>query len=184
MASLTQIAGLHFFVIDKLKHIEHFQSAILILFLIPLHIFAQSVWQPDNRNGTYSNPIIYADYSDPDVIRVGNDFYLTASSFNAAPGLPILHSKDLVNWRIIGHAIQYQTPVDVFTRPQHGNGVWAPAIRYHNNYFYIFFLTPTTASTWLRQGILQGHGVRLFSSRVQKGWIDPCPFWDDMATPI
>jgi len=74
---------------------------------------------------TYTNPIIYADYSDPDVVRVGNDFYLTASSFNCIPGLPILHSKDLVNWKIIGHAIQQQTPAEVFAKPQHGNGVWA-----------------------------------------------------------
>ncbi|MDP4189368.1 MAG: family 43 glycosylhydrolase, partial [Bacteroidota bacterium] len=60
------------------------------------------VWVPDNGNGTYKNPVICADYSDPDAIRVGDDFYLTASSFNCVPGLPILHSKDLVNWEIIG----------------------------------------------------------------------------------
>ena len=65
---------------------------------------------PDNRDGTYTNPIIFADYSDPDVIRVGDDFYMTASSFNCAPGLPILHSRDLVNWTIIGHALQRLLP--------------------------------------------------------------------------
>ena len=91
---------------------------------------------------TYKNPIIDADYSDPDVIRVGDDFYLTASSFNSVPGLPILHSKDLVNWKIIGHALQSQPPSDVFAKPQHGNGVWAPAIRFHNNEFYIFYGDP------------------------------------------
>src|ERR1700742_522316 len=63
-------------------------------------------WQPDCGDGTYCNPIIHADYSDPDVIRVGEDFFLTASSFNCTPGLPILHSKDLVNWTIINHAIK------------------------------------------------------------------------------
>ena len=83
---------------------------------------AQNVLAAD----TYTNPIIDADYSDPDVIRVGDDFYLTASSFNSVPGLPILHSRDLVNWKIIGHALQRLTPEDVFSRPQHGNGVWAP----------------------------------------------------------
>src|SRR5262245_59291395 len=80
----------------------------------------------------YTNPIIDADYSDPDVIRVGDDFYLTASSFNSVPGLPILHSRDLVNWRIIGHALQRQPPFDVFARPQHGNGVRELSIGFHN----------------------------------------------------
>jgi beta-xylosidase len=77
--------------------------------LVPFCVLAS-----DNRDGTYNNPIIDADYSDPDVIRVGDDFYLTASSFNSIPGLPILHSRDLVNWKIIGHALQKQPPADVF----------------------------------------------------------------------
>src|SRR3954468_12530955 len=90
------------------------------------------VWVADNGDGTYKNPVLYADYSDPDAIRVGSDFYLTSSSFNSIPGLPILHSKDLVNWAIIGHALSRQPPYEVYDRPQHGNGVWAPAIRFHN----------------------------------------------------
>lgn len=72
-----------------------------ILLATPMSIHAQyhsQVWNPDNGNGTYTNPVIYADYSDPDVVAVGEDYYLTASSFNCIPGLPILHSKDLVNW--------------------------------------------------------------------------------------
>ena len=63
-----------------------------------------ALWSPDLGNGNYKNPVLFADYSDPDVIRVGEDFYLTASSFNCVPGLPVLHSKDLVNWTIVGHA--------------------------------------------------------------------------------
>src|SRR6266699_1765082 len=86
------------------------------------------VWVADLGNGTYKNPILHADYSDPDVIRVGGDFYMTASSFSDTPGLPILHSKDLVNWRIINHVFTDQEPREVFKRPQHGNGVWAPSI--------------------------------------------------------
>src|SRR5690349_23162912 len=62
------------------------------------------VWVADLGNGMYKNPVLHADYSDPDAIRVGNDFYMVSSSFEAIPGLPILHSKDLVNWTIIGHA--------------------------------------------------------------------------------
>jgi beta-xylosidase len=91
------------------------------------------VWVADNGDGTYTNPVLYADYSDPDVTRVGDDFYLTASSFNCVPGLPILHSKDLVNWELIGHALQKQPPYEVFAKVQHGGGVWAPCIRYHKN---------------------------------------------------
>src|ERR1700728_838487 len=86
------------------------------------------VWRPDGGDVTYTHPIIFADYSDPDVIRVGDDFYLTASSFSCFPGLPILHSKDLVNWTIIGHAID-KYPIERFKTPLHGGGVWAPAIR-------------------------------------------------------
>lgn len=62
-------------------------------------------WCPDNGDGTYTNPVLYADYSDPDVVAVGDDYYLTASSFNCIPGLPVLHSKDLVNWEFVGHAL-------------------------------------------------------------------------------
>src|SRR5215207_7482721 len=71
----------------------------------------------------YRNPIIHADYSDPDVIRIGDDFYMTASSFGSVPALPILHSRDLVHWRIVNHAIRRLPPE--FDLPQHGNGVWA-----------------------------------------------------------
>jgi beta-xylosidase len=140
---------------------------------------AQSVWVPDNRDGTYKNPIINADYSDPDVIRVGGDFYLTASSFNSAPGLPILHSRDLVNWRIIAHALEHQTPWDVFAKPQHGNGVWAPAIRYHKGYFYIFFPDPDYGIYLTKARNPAGPWSAPLLIRSAKGWIDPCPFWDD-----
>src|SRR5437868_11110793 len=100
------------------------------------------VWVADNGDGTYKNPVLHADYSDPDVVSVGNDFYLTASSFNAVPGLPILHSKDLVNWELLGHALKEQPPADIYSMPQHGNGVWAPAIRYHDGEYYIYYADP------------------------------------------
>src|SRR3954462_15072501 len=118
---------------------------LAVLLLISLQQQAQQksrVWSPDLGNGYYKNPVINADYSDPDVCRAGNDYYLVASSFNAAPGLPILHSKDLVNWQIIGHAIQRQFPLAHFDKPQHGNGCWAPSIRYHQNEFYIYYPDP------------------------------------------
>jgi beta-xylosidase len=135
-------------------------------------------WQPDCGNGTYRNPVLCADYSDPDVIRVGGDFYLTASSFNCTPGLPILHSRDLVNWKIIGHALK-NLPHPRYAEVQPGCGVWAPSIRFHDGKFWIIFPTPdegiyvTTADDmagpWAKPHLLQGG----------KGLIDPCPLWDD-----
>ena len=74
-------------------------------------------WQPDRGDGTYKNPVLYADYSDPDACAVGEDYYLTASSFQCVPGLPILHSRDLVNWRIIGHALPVLSPASDFKIP-------------------------------------------------------------------
>ena len=107
-------------------------SVLVMLPLIGNAQYRSEVWCPDNGDGTYTNPIIDADYSDPDVCVVGEDYYMTASSFNCIPGLPILHSKDLVNWEIIGYAIKELTPKEEFDKPSHGNGVWAPSIRHHN----------------------------------------------------
>jgi beta-xylosidase len=131
--------------------------------------------------GYYQNPIISADYSDPDVIRVGNDFFMTASSFNCTPGLPILHSLDLVNWQLIGHAVR-NLPSDRFDQVQPGCGIWAPSIRYHDQKFWIFFPMPdegvyvTTATNaagpWSHPHLLH----------AGRGFIDPCPLWDDDGT--
>ena len=155
---------------------------LLILFLsssVAAQPSVSKVWVADNGDGTYRNPILHADYSDPDVIRVGDDFYLVASSFNAAPGLPILHSRDLVNWTIIGHALPRQPPFDVFSKPQHGNGVWAPAIRYHNETFYIFYPDPDYGIYMVKAKDPAGAWSEPLLIKAAKGWIDPCPFWDD-----
>jgi beta-xylosidase len=138
-----------------------------------------SVWVADVGDGNYKNPILHADYSDPDAIRVGDDFYMTSSSFNAAPGLPILHSKDLVNWTIIGHALKRQPPYDVFSKPQHGNGVWAPAIRFHKGEFYIFYPDPDRGIYLVKARDAAGPWSDPILVKEAKGWIDPCPFWDD-----
>ncbi|MFW6043514.1 MAG: family 43 glycosylhydrolase [Marinilabiliaceae bacterium] len=92
-------------------------------------LFSQ-VWNPNVDDDTYKNPVIFADYSDPDVIREGDDFYMVASSFNCMPGIPVLHSKDLVNWEIVNHVYE-RLPLEKFDRPQHGRGAWAPSIRKH-----------------------------------------------------
>ena len=165
--------------------INYCRAALILLLTILVWrpISAQTpvskVWVADNGDGTYRNPIIHADYSDPDVVRVGRDFYLVASSFNAAPGLPILQSQDLVNWTIIGHALSRQPPFDVFARPQHGNGVWAPAIRYHNGEFYIFYPDPDFGIYLVKAKDPAGPWSEPRLIKEAKGWIDPCPFWDD-----
>ncbi len=137
------------------------------------------VWRADNGDGTYKNPIIYADYSDPDAIRVGDDFYMTASSFNAIPGLPILHSKDLVNWRLINYALRSLEPADVFGKPQHGGGVWAPAIRYHDGTFFIFYPDPDHGIFVTQAKDPAGEWSKPYLLKGGKGLIDPCPLWDD-----
>ena len=140
---------------------------------------AQSVWCPDNGDGTYTNPVLYADYSDPDVCAVGMDYYLTSSSFNCTPGLPILHSKDLVNWEIIGHALQEQEPKNVFDKPAHGKGVWAPAIRYHEGEFYIYWGDPDQGIFMVKTKDPAGTWDNPVCVIPGKGMIDPCPLWDD-----
>jgi beta-xylosidase len=159
---------------------------IKILFLFFLIIastagYAQisKVWQPDLGNGNYKNPVIDADYSDPDAIRVGDDFYMVSSSFDAVPGLPILHSKDLVNWTIIGHALKRQPPFEHFSKTQHGNGVWAPAIRFHNNEFYIYYPDPDFGIYVTKTKNPAGEWSTPVLVEAGKGLIDPCPLWDD-----
>ena len=156
----------------------------LLLLSLPLMASAENyksqVWSPDNGDGTFTNPIINADYSDPDVCvgASGEDFYLTASSFCNVPGLPILHSKDLVNWEIINHAVKALPPYDRYAVPQHGNGVWAPSIRYNQTY-YLYWGDPdlgvfvTTAKDpageWtVPECIIPGKGI-----------IDTTPLWDE-----
>jgi beta-xylosidase len=137
------------------------------------------VWVPDNGNGTYKNPILNADYSDPDAIRVGNDFYMVSSSFEDVPGLPILHSKDLVNWTIIGHGLQQLIPEKHFSIPRHGDGVWAPAIRYHKGEFYIYYPDPDYGIYLIKSKDPAGKWNEPVLVQEGKGLIDPCPLWDD-----
>ncbi|MDR1810211.1 MAG: glycoside hydrolase 43 family protein [Prevotella sp.] len=141
--------------------------------------YVSEVWVSDLGNGMYKNPVLYADYSDPDVCRVGDDYYLTASSFNCIPGLQVLHSKDLVNWTIIGAAIRQLSPEDVFAKAQHGNGVWAPSIRYHNGMFYIYYGDPDYGIYMTKTGDPAGEWEPPVLVKGGKGLIDSCPLWDD-----
>lgn len=149
-------------------------------------------WYPDRGDGRYQNPVLFADYSDPDAIRVGDDYWLTASSFTHVPGLPILHSRDLVNWTLVNHALPVlgstfqPTPRTVagipaghFDVPRHGGGVWAPTLRHHAGRFWLYYPDPdfgiylVTAldprAAWSQPVLVKGG----------KGLIDPCPLWDD-----
>lgn len=141
--------------------------------------YVSKVWVADNGDGTYKNPILYADYSDPDVIRVGDDYYMTASSFNSAPGLPILHSKDMVNWKLINYALPIQIPQETFDIPQHGNGVWAPSIRFHNDEFYIYWGDPDFGIYMIKTKDPKGVWDDPIMVMEGKGLIDPSPLWDD-----
>lgn len=125
----------------------------------------------------YCNPIIHADYSDPDVIRVGTDYYLIASSFNQTPGIPVLHSYDLVNWRILTHAVS-RLPAPIYDLPQPGKGVWAPSIRYHAGEFWICWGDPDLGIFMVKASSAAGPWGTPVLVKAASGWIDPCPFWD------
>ena len=141
--------------------------------------YKSEVWVADKGDGTYVNPVLHADYSDPDVCAVDGHYYMTASSFNCTPGLPILHSEDLVNWEIINYAIKNVEPLDFFSKPQHGKGVWAPSIRYHNGEFYIYWGDPDFGIFMVKTKDIYGEWDKPVLVKAGKGMIDPCPLWDD-----
>lgn len=157
------------------------------LFMLPLVAGAENykseVWSPDNGDGTFTNPVINADYSDPDVCvgASGEDFYLTASSFNCIPGLPILHSKDLVNWEIVNYAVKALPPFDRYAVPQHGNGVWAPSIRYnqYNQTYYIYWGDPDLGVFVVTAKDPCGEWTEPKCVIPGKGMIDTTPLWDE-----
>ena len=161
------------------------KKQILMAFvLLPMTMQAQyksEVWSPDNGDGTYTNPVINADYSDPDVCvgASGEDYYLTASSFQCIPGLPILHSKDLVNWEIINYALKELEPREVFDKPSHGNGVWAPSIRFHNGEYYIYWGDPDHGVFMVKTKDPAGEWEKPVCVIAGKGYIDTTPLWDD-----
>jgi beta-xylosidase len=136
-------------------------------------------WLADSGDGTYRNPVLHADWSDPDAIRVGDDFYLVASSFHRVPGLPILHSRDLVNWSIVGHGLPRLEPEEAFRTPQHGCGVWAPAIRHHDGRFWIVYPDPDRGIFVITATDPTGPWSRPQLLKAGRGLIDPCPLWDD-----
>ena len=163
---------------------------LLVALMLPMIALAQyksQVWCPDNGDGTYTNPVINADYSDPDVCvgASGEDYYMTASSFQCTPGLPILHSKDLVNWEIINYALGnlYEGDEALLSHfngaPQHGNGVWAPSIRYHNGWYYIYWGDPDFGVMMVKTQDPAGKWEKPVCVIKGLGYIDTCPLWDE-----
>lgn len=136
-------------------------------------------WQPDQGDGTYRNPVLHADYSDPDAIRVGERYYMTASSFNYVPGLPLLESSDLVNWKLVGHALPRLVPEAAFATPQFGKGVWAPCLRWHDGKFWIFYPDPDHGVYVITAQRFAGPWSTPHLLLPGKGIIDPTPLWDD-----
>ncbi len=158
-----------------------FLAASLALdFSAPLAVHAAErplAWG-DQGNGTYRNPILFADYSDPDVIRVGDDFYLVASDFHFV-GIQVLHSRDLVNWQIIGQVFDRLAIAPKYDQMLgYAQGTWAPSLRYHDGTFYLYVCAPHDGlMRWTAKnpaGPWTGSIVKLVDR-----WEDPCPFWDD-----
>ena len=163
----------------KKYHLFLLTICFVILKSQNLELQNKFLYSADNGNGTYTNPILYSDYSDPDVIRVDDKFYMTASSFNCIPGLPILESYDLVNWKLISYALTKNIPEEKYNFPQHGNGVWAPCIRFHNNTFYIFYPDPDYGIYMIKTNDPKGLWSEPILIKSGKGLIDPTPLWDN-----
>ncbi len=153
--------------------------SLLGLNFLSIHAQKSNVWVSDLGNGTYKNPVLYADYSDPDAIRVGDDFFMTASSFNEAPGLPILHSTDMINWKLVNHALPDVFPIKHFSTPKRGDGVWAPSIRFHNNEYYIYWGDPDFGIYMVKTKNPFEKWEDPILVEEGKGIIDTCPFWDE-----
>lgn len=169
---------------------DYFMKGIILTISLFTCIIANSqtyksqVWISDQGNGVYKNPVLYADYSDPDVIRTGDDFYMTASSFNCVPGLPVLHSKDLVNWKIINYALsdlymEGVEPAGFFDKVQHGKGVWAPCIRYHKGEYMVYWGDPDFGIYVVKTKDILGRWDKSVLVLPGKGRIDPSPLFDD-----
>jgi beta-xylosidase len=141
---------------------------------LALVLAATNAWTAD-----YSNPVLHADYSDPDAIRVDRTYYMTASSFNEAPGLPLLESRDMVHWKLVGHALPQLVPAEQFAKPQHGKGVWAPCLRHHDGKFWIFYPDPDQGIYVITATDFRGPWSKPHLLLSGKGIIDPTPLWDD-----
>jgi beta-xylosidase len=132
----------------------------------------------DQGNGTYINPILNADYSDPDIIRVDNKYYMVCSEFHFM-GMPVLESDDMVNWKIIARVYDHIDFPEYNTNDRYAGGSWAPSIRYHDNKFWIYFCTPDEGLFMSSAEKAEGPWEPLLQVKAIARWEDPCPFWDE-----
>jgi beta-xylosidase len=147
--------------------------------IFPAPDASRAAWRPDLGDGAYKNPVLNADYSDPDVICAGDDYWMTASSFNHVPGLPVLHSRDLVNWALVNHALPLLVPRGHFSSVHPGHGVWAPSLRHHAGKFWIYYPDPDFGLYAITASDPRGKWSAPVLVKGGKGLIDPCPLWDD-----
>ena len=152
------------------------------LFALGLVIAVGQVVAASPDGPVYRNPVIHADYSDPDALRADDGYYMTSSSFSHVPALPILFSRDLVHWELVNHAIGRLPPGDHFDTPRHGEGVWAPAFREHDGRFYIYYGDPDFGIYVVTADHPRGKWSDPRRIKAGKGLIDPAPFWDDDGT--
>ena len=126
---------------NKIPKLITFTMVMWGIFSSPAHAQPKT-WTADNGNGTFTNPLFYDEFSDPDMIRVGEDFYLTGTTMHSMPGLPVMHSKDMVNWKLLTYAtpgLDYGPEFRLENgKTIYGQGIWAPCFRHHNGKFYIF----------------------------------------------
>ncbi len=126
----------------------------------------------------FENPVILSDYSDPDAIRYKDSYYMIASSFNHVPGVPVLKSKNLVDWKIINYVFD-KLPFERYNKVCHGDGAWAPSLRYHNGLFYAIIPFPDEGIFISScTDIEKGDWSPLWCLFEANGVIDPCPIWD------
>jgi len=132
----------------------------------------------DQGDGTFANPVLNADYSDPDVIRVGNKYYMICSPFHFM-GMPVLESDDMVNWKIISQIYSHIDLEGYGTMSKYGQGAWAPALRYHDGLFYMYVCTPKEGLFMSTAEKPEGPWQPLHCVKARPGWEAPCPFWDE-----
>ncbi len=168
-------------------------------FLLTATLVARTAVAAADSAPFYRNPVLHSDYSDPDVIRVEDSYYMVASTFHFSPGLPVLKSKDLVHWTLLGHVLSrlsfdpsYDLPgpvefddsaerIPFNTRMGHryAAGVWAPSIRHHQGRFYVYFATPTEGVFMASAARAEGPWSAPVKVIDEPSLEDPCPLWDD-----
>ncbi|MDI1249859.1 MAG: glycoside hydrolase 43 family protein [Lacunisphaera sp.] len=156
------------------------------VFILAALAGAAATWTADNGNGTFTNPLFYEEFSDPDLIRVGEDYYLTGTTMHAMPGLPVLHSRDLVNWRLLGYAFDRLDLGPEFRleggQDIYGQGIWAPSLRHHDGVFHIFtninrhktqhFTATNPAGPWARVAMQRSlHDLSVLFDDDGKVWV-------------